>query len=44
MFCVIIVKTQLHSLNDCTQWDRPGNEDTTRCQNRKHVLHTRYPS
>jgi len=24
-FCAIFAKTRLNSLNDCIQWDRPGN-------------------
>jgi len=45
-FYAIFAKTQLDSLNDCKliQWDRPGNEDKTRCQDRRQVLCTQYPS
>jgi len=32
------------SLNDCIQWDRPGNKDKTRCQDRRQVLCTQYLS
>jgi len=39
-----LCETRFDYLIDCIQWDRPGNEDTTRCQNRRQVLRTRYSS
>jgi len=42
-FYAIFAKTRLDSLNDCIQWYRPGNEDKTRCQDRRQILCTLYP-